>query len=230
MFVVRYDEGVRTSLNKHTDDGSISINILLDDEFEGGGTRFWNRNTGEPFAHVEPTQVGQVLIHSALIQHEGIHITSGRRTIFVAFLEVDRVDPFIKNRDVMTGLSWWSSWGSVPWLRNKLKQGYHAALRRVGTDVDDWKNNQYISSFFGHSSEWLGDVGDVFYKRFVNKLIDDDDRDEFLSRLDNDYNNNNNNDGTANWFAGQQVDLDINGKVASYWSTRVEYGHRFDEL
>lgn len=39
LFVVRYDEGIRTHLQRHTDDGHLSFVILLNDEFEGGGTR-----------------------------------------------------------------------------------------------------------------------------------------------------------------------------------------------
>jgi hypothetical protein len=116
LFVVRYDENKRTFLANHTDDGKISFNILLDDDFEGGGTLFWNRARGEPFAHVQPTQAGQVLFNSALLNHEGVHLERGRRTIFVGFLEVDEVDPFIEDRQVPTGLSFWSSWGSLPWL------------------------------------------------------------------------------------------------------------------
>lgn len=94
MFVVRYDADKRNHLAKHTDDGSISFNVLLNDDFDDGGTRFWNRLLGEPFAHVNPKQIGQVLLNSAMIQHEGMHITRGTRTIFVGFLSVDRYDPF----------------------------------------------------------------------------------------------------------------------------------------
>ena len=115
MFVVRYDENKRTRLKKHTDDSYISINVLLDDEFEGGGTRFWNRHTEQPFAHVHPTQVGQILMHNAQINHEGMPLEKGRRSIFVGFLEVDRVDPF-QDGLPLTGLSWFSSWGSLAWL------------------------------------------------------------------------------------------------------------------
>lgn len=120
MFVVRYDESKRTELVNHTDTAQISINILLDDDFEGGGTRFWNRVTQEPFAHVQPTQVGQVLIHSALLNHEGMHVEKGRRTIFVGFLDVDRVNPFVKGTP-MTGLSWYASWGSLFWLEVRTR-------------------------------------------------------------------------------------------------------------
>jgi hypothetical protein len=227
MFVVRYDENKRTFLTKHTDDGCISINILLDEEFEGGGTQFWYG--GEPYAHVQPTQAGQVLIHSALLLHEGVPIQKGRRTIFVGFLEVDRVDPF-QDQQVMTGLSWWSSWGSLPWLRNRLKLGYNAAYNRLGANEDDWKNNVYIRSFFGTASGWLGIVGDMLLPHFVSNLIADKDREEYFAALDAAYERGEPHGGEANWFAGQQVNEDITGKVTYEWTRRLNHGHRFEEL
>ena len=41
MFVVRYDgsEEGQDRLRKHTDSSHLSFNVLLNDEFEGGGTR-----------------------------------------------------------------------------------------------------------------------------------------------------------------------------------------------
>ena len=41
MFVVRYDGGEegQDRLRKHTDSSHLSFNVLLNDEFEGGGTR-----------------------------------------------------------------------------------------------------------------------------------------------------------------------------------------------
>lgn len=137
MFVVRYDENKRTRLVNHTDDGYISINVLLDDGFEGGGTRFWDRNSKAPFAHVHPTDVGQVLLHGALINHEGMHVEKGRRTIFVGFLEVDRVDPF-KPGYPMTGLTWYSSWGSLFWLAVSLRaiRLTHCACKRSHSNTN----------------------------------------------------------------------------------------------
>ena len=40
IFVVRYDATKgQPNLRKHTDSSHLSFNILLNDEFEGGGTR-----------------------------------------------------------------------------------------------------------------------------------------------------------------------------------------------
>jgi hypothetical protein len=41
MFVVRYDgEAGQDSLRMHTDSSHLSFNVLLNEEFEGGGTRY----------------------------------------------------------------------------------------------------------------------------------------------------------------------------------------------
>ncbi|KAL3927312.1 MAG: hypothetical protein SGARI_005362, partial [Bacillariaceae sp.] len=62
IFVVRYDGDRQASLSRHMDDGSITFSALISDNFEGGGTRYWNRlegefspnMTGNPFAYVKP--------------------------------------------------------------------------------------------------------------------------------------------------------------------------------
>ncbi len=225
MFVVRYDENKQTRLVNHTDTAYISINILLDDDFEGGGTMFWNRAINKPFAHVQPTQVGQVLMHSALLNHEGVHVTKGRRTIFVGFLNVDRVNPFLPGFP-MTGLSWYASWGSLFWVMTKLKEGYKAAHYRLRKQEDHWRNNRYIRSFMGTTKLCLNDFTDNFFNHKVHNLVADEDRDVFLQLLDEGYAGN----AGATWFEGQQVDVDITGHIIKEWSSRSSNSHRFNEL
>ena len=49
IFVVRYDAANgQANLRMHTDGGHVSWNILLNDEFEGGGTRFHDRYVKDP--------------------------------------------------------------------------------------------------------------------------------------------------------------------------------------
>ena len=214
MFVVRYDADKRNHLAKHTDDGSISFNVLLNDDFDDGGTRFWNRLLGEPFAHVNPKQVGQVLLNSAMIQHEGMHITRGTRTIFVGFLSVDRYDPFSFSNDdnndddddegedgpppsipsskkngggggTYTGLSWWASWGSLSWCTRKFKDGYQAAEARLHVlHRDSWMNHAYVRSLFNDVVHVLTWLGDVFEPHRSVNLVDSKDRDEYIKLLD----------------------------------------------
>lgn len=225
MFVVRYDENRQTRLVNHTDTAFISINILLDDEFQGGGTRFWNRATQAPFAHIEPTQVGQVLLHSALLNHEGMHVEKGRRTILVGFLEVDRVNPFVQGAP-LTGLSWYASWGSLFWLINKLKQGYLAAHFRLSMEQSHWRNNRYIRSFMGTAKKFLNDFTDSVFEHKVHYLVADENRDDFLRVLDDAHVG----ETRATWFEGQHVDVDITGHVFKESSSRTTNTHRFHEL
>lgn len=81
MFVVRYDGEGQQSLNPHTDSSHISFNILLNDEFEGGGTRFHDRLEGTSYYDAKP-KPGDVLINNAMVEHEGLATTKGMFIIF----------------------------------------------------------------------------------------------------------------------------------------------------
>jgi hypothetical protein len=97
-------------------------------------------------------------------------------------------------------------------------------------DEDDWKNNRYIVSFFNFASAGVCTLSDVLLPHFESNLVDDRDRETFLSTLDAEYERGERPGGEANWFAGQQVDVDITGKVSNTWSTRRDHGYRFAEL
>ena len=66
-FVVRYSGDSRTALARHEDGASITVYILLNHDFEGGGTKVWNRITNTTFDHVKPSRAGTLLTHSLLI-------------------------------------------------------------------------------------------------------------------------------------------------------------------
>ena len=86
IFVVRYDaDNGQANLRKHTDASHLSFNVLLNDEFEGGGTRFHSRVDGT-YYDVKP-DVGEGIISHAEIQHEGLATTKGTRYILVGFGE-----------------------------------------------------------------------------------------------------------------------------------------------
>ena len=253
MFVVRYDDDKRAHLANHTDDGSISINVLLNDEFEGGGTRLWNRDTKEAFAHVNPSQVGNVLLHSATLNHEGVHVTKGTRTIFVGFLSVDRVDPWsFENGGTsyrMTGLSWWASWGSLNWCAIKFKEGVTAADIRLDVlHQHSWRNHPYVRSLFSDMFYVLTAIGDYFVPHRSIHLVANQDREAYLETLDAMYEDKEskrkmmreyeeatgvtldyqaNGLGQSEWFLGQQINVDITGDKSSSWKSREDYSHRF---
>ena len=63
------------------------FNLLLSDphEFAGGGTHF--TGSGETW---RPERRGEAVVHSGLLEHQGVAITSGRRLILVGFLRDTR--------------------------------------------------------------------------------------------------------------------------------------------
>ena len=240
MFVVRYDHDKQPELKIHTDTGHISFNVLLNDEFEGGGTRFQN-GIGEAIYEitVKPAK-GQVLIHSARIKHEGLKVTSGTRYILVGFLNVDWVDPFT---GVQTGLNWFASWFYVNWLSTAMKEGYessHARLRGdhqgfVFKDIEisgkRWLDNKYVRSFIRDVHAMMEVVANIWPSFHYGGLIDKDKISEYLSDMDNVYfqkqameenggGNKKKLRTRASWFAGQQLKVDVDGKISNLWSTR----------
>ncbi len=155
MFVVRYDENGQNKLAKHTDLSHISFNILLNDEFEGGGTRFYNgveaaatvvnsieskdvNEESEDYTNssVHRTklwedarpQPGQVLINNAMVHHEGLPTTKGTRYILVGFMNVDTKNPFYISQK--WDVSWFSTWLSFPWLTVTFKEGLERMILR----------------------------------------------------------------------------------------------------
>jgi hypothetical protein len=235
MFAVRYDAGRRTRLANHTDDGDISVNILLNGNFTGGGTRFWDRVQEKAFGHVQPTRPGQFLTHSALLNHEGYNLESGTRIIFVGFLSVDRKDPFTLEP---TDLSWFTSWLSLPWMHMKFKKGYlvsHSRLDRNEGRHTKWADNKYAIALFQDMFNLLQAAGDLFCPHRVENLVDETRADEYLQALDEAYARGQQSAGSsslkkANWFHGQQLNLDIDGTIDSELRTRRDNAEKFTEL
>jgi hypothetical protein len=234
MFVVRYDDGMRMRLSNHTDDGDISFNVLLNDNFTGGGTQFWDRSQQAPFGHVQPTRPGQLLAHNALVNHEGYPIGSGTRIIFVGFLSVDRIDPFHQHEP--TGMSWYTTWMSLPWMHVKFKEGYFISTSRLDRNEGKqtkWADNMYMRSLFRDMANFLEEMGDLFSPHRVENLVDETKADEYLAALDDAYLKESQSSSPtkkANWFQGQQLNLDIDGTIDSEWRTRRENADRFSEL
>lgn len=240
MFVVRYTADTRASLARHTDDADISFNILLSDEFQGGGTRFWNRLTESDFTTVKPTRVGQVLLHSSLVQHEGLPVSDGTRHILVGFLAVDSMEPMSAQP---TDLSWFASYFSLPFLHVKLKEGYAAAhirnqKRAIGdSEKQRWTDHKYARSFFRDFILLVEYVGDIVcphrhYPLVIPTPENDNAVNDFIQQLDESAFNNGNikSKKKASWFSGQQLNLDFDGSVASEWMTRRQSQEEFREL
>ena len=231
MFVVRYDAQERPFLAKHTDDADISFNILLSDEFEGGGTRFWNRLENRPFANVKPKR-GQVLTHSSLIHHEGLPVTKGVRYILVGFSAVDHIDPFTAEP---TGLSWFASWLSLPFLHVKFKDGFTAShnrrirAKRNLPEQHRWTDNKYVRHLFVDLVTFIEYVGDKLAPHIHVNLVEEKDSLEYLKSMDKAFETKED-VPVASWFRGQQLHRDVNGIMAEKWKTRVESEESFQDL
>ena len=238
MFVVRYDAkeggGHRQFLRNHTDSSDISFNVLLNDEFEGGGTRFWDRFEERPFAHVQPKQPGSVLLHSALVNHEGATVSKGTRMILVGFLSIDRVDPF--DTSTKTGLSWQASWGSWAWLQSKFKEAYGLRSGRTEKDGDShhWTDdNIYLKGLLRDMMTLFQSMGDAYATHVVEELVSDENADSFIRQLDEAYDKRTDSgrDGGAVWWQGQNIHVDgITGKVSVEWDNRKKHAEAFEDL
>lgn len=82
-FVVKYNPETQNSLEPHHDSSTYTINIALNEEYEGGGCRFLRQDvsvTGNPS--------GYALIHPGKLTHyhEGLPVTKGTRYILVSFI------------------------------------------------------------------------------------------------------------------------------------------------
>eukprot|EP00536_Pseudo-nitzschia_multiseries_P004878 jgi/Psemu1/189169/e_gw1.85.127.1 len=233
MFLIRYDGDRQASLSRHTDDGSVTFSVLLSDGFEGGGTRYWNRlrsdpnNTGgtlgSPFAYLLP-EVGMMQTFPAMIQHEGVQTTRGRRYLLIGFLAVDKIDPW---RHTPTGLSWFSSWGSFNWASTKIKEGKNAAFRtgaghRTGRILDG-------------CHKFLVAVCDLVFSHRFAVLVDGADADGYLRALDDAHAKtkragSSNHPKRASWFAGQQIDVNIDGTFSRNKNARENSDVDFDSI
>ena len=82
-FVVKYSMDGQKELIKHHDSSTYTINICLNDEFEGGGCNFVRQN----FV-LNNKKIGYTSMHPGRLTHfhEGLQITNGKRFILVSFI------------------------------------------------------------------------------------------------------------------------------------------------
>uniref|UniRef100_A0A6U0JCU9 Fe2OG dioxygenase domain-containing protein n=1 Tax=Minutocellus polymorphus TaxID=265543 RepID=A0A6U0JCU9_9STRA len=230
IFVVRYDyERGQKSLRGHTDSSHVSFNILLNDEFTGGGTRFHNRVAGT-YQDGKPNP-GEVLINNALVFHEGLSVSSGTRYILVGFMSADRVDPMSQEA---TGLNTFASWLSLPWLQVQLKDAIYSSYERMNDGGEPkWTDNKYIRNLFRDIVSAAQLFGDLWAPHTLTKLVDDANASKFIHALDEAESRKREQGAVyrrANWFKNQQLHVDIDGTVTKEWATRKRAGGKFQEL
>ena len=82
-FIVKYSMEGQKALNPHHDSSTYTVNICLNDDFEGGGCEFIK--SGQTVINKD---VGSVVIHPGRLTHyhRGLPITEGTRYILVSFI------------------------------------------------------------------------------------------------------------------------------------------------
>lgn len=82
-FIVKYDDDKYYKLEPHHDSSSYTLNIALNDDYEGGGVNFISKK--KSVNHIK----GHGLIHPGKITHyhEGLPVTKGTKYIFVSFID-----------------------------------------------------------------------------------------------------------------------------------------------
>lgn len=79
-FIIKYTAESQSMLEPHQDYAEFSYVIVLNKDFEGGGTRFTHLN-------MEPkTEIGDIMLFCGRNQHMGIKITDGVRYVIAGFL------------------------------------------------------------------------------------------------------------------------------------------------
>jgi len=223
MFIVRYDGEGQQSLRKHTDSSHISFNILLNDDFIGGGTRYHNR-ADDTSTDVTPN-AGQILLHSARIHHEGLPTISGTRYIFVGFMSIDRKNPLTGEP---SSLSWRSSWLSFPWLTVTIAEALsktdgsskssssspsQAGEARGGSASSTtlFSNNTYWNDFLVKLFHLLQVIADLASSHDVTVLVNETDHDAYIDALNVGYDERGKDLGKSAWFDGQLIEPGFNG-------------------
>jgi len=224
MFVVRYDGEGQNSLGMHTDSSHISFNVLLNDEFEGGGTRFHNRLTGTyDDAKLTP---GQVLINNAMVTHEGLPTTKGIRYIFVGFMNVDRKDPWTH---VTKDVSWFSTYLSFPWIAVTLKEALMVKKSDSRNSNAILSKSGIISRLLTKSVRHFGGFGDSFSPHGVVSLVKDEDAEEYIETLDSFHEAYGSRLVKSRWYSGQQIYLGFDGTFQENWESRGKEPDKFKE-
>ena len=84
IFIAKYSASIQNHqrhLKAHTDGSDFSFVVALNDDFEGGGTRFIKSNI------VERPPPGTAIAFCGKTRHEGIAVTKGTRYILAGFMK-----------------------------------------------------------------------------------------------------------------------------------------------
>lgn len=146
-------------------------------------------------------------------------------------MSVDSVDPISQES---TGLGIFASYFSLPWLQVQLKDAIYNSYERMNDGGEPkWTDNKYVRNLFRDVVSAAQLFGDLWAPYTLTKLVDDANSSQFIEALD-DAEYRKREQGVkyrhANWFAGQQLHVDIDGTITKEWGTRKKAGDKFMEL
>lgn len=208
MFLVRYDDDGQQHLARHRDGTIISINILLNDDFEGGGTKFFL--TEQLQEDVARPRIGEGIIHNSVIEHEGLATTKGTRYILVGFLNVDQNDSRTRKS---TNVGMFSTFFCFHWMSHFLSNRVPEFISNLY--IHDYAKQVLIDFSFVPKviSKQLNTVVDSLAPFGVVKLVQEVNYEKYLDALDRSYEmNNRQSKDSSNWFEGNRNDLMYKGR------------------
>lgn len=208
MFLVRYDGDGQQHLARHRDGTIISINILLNGDFEGGGTKFFL--TEQLQEDVARPRIGEGIIHNSVIEHEGLATTKGTRYILVGFLNVDQND---SRTGKSTNVGMFSTFFCFHWMSHFLSNRVPEFISNLY--IHDYAKQVLIDFSFVPKviSKQLNTVVDSLAPFGVVKLVQEVNYEKYLDALDRSYEmNNRQSKDSSNWFEGNRNDLMYKGR------------------
>jgi len=209
LYIVRYDADLTPALSNHTDAGDVTFQILLHDDFEGGGTTFWERPARQPFAHVEPS-LGTLLAHSANLNHEEMPVTDGTRVLLIGNARIDPpTEQFL------------ASWFNVAWLLARCKYDFGAL--GLPQKLYPWIHDNLVPL--------LESIGDTVAPHTVETMVKVDKAPEYLQALDAAYDTLGPNAPKVKWWTSMAaVKSDSVSSAGSASTTKKDDSIRSDEL
>ncbi|GFH61535.1 hypothetical protein CTEN210_18011 [Chaetoceros tenuissimus] len=208
MFLVRYDGNGQQHLARHRDGTIISINILLNGDFEGGGTKFFL--TEQLQEDVARPRIGEGIIHNSVIEHEGLATTKGTRYILVGFLNVDRMD---SRTGKSTNVGIFSTFFCFHWMSHFLSNRVPEFISTL--NIHEFAKQILIDFSFVPKiiSKQFNTVVDSLAPFGVVKLVQEDNYEKYLDALDRSYEaNTRGSKDSSNWFEGNRNDLMHKGR------------------
>jgi len=119
----------------HRDLGLVSVNIMLNSDFQGGGTLFEDQLSSDIIVPLKPLGSGHALLHFSHHRHAGAGTTDGVRDILVLFLTATHYSGHAPSRDRAARIKTMASKVVDPLEKAVL---YRLVLDQVVDDGEAW--------------------------------------------------------------------------------------------